>query len=314
MRKGQLNTRNGIKFSTQSLSLEDRLAILEKNIENIELDQNTIDITKTFGKNTTTKLNTSNMSYSFKIKEHPWSGINVYGLGVWSDGKNIYYSNSSSQYVLDKETSIWNQKTWKGLTSFYGQDVWSDGENIYYSNEGVQKVLVKNSDTWNDKTWNGYTKPYGRCIWTDGNNIYTSFGGSQYVLDKTTSTWNKKIWKGVSWFYGDHIWQVNGKIFLDFGYTLDGDNFKSFNMTLYEGMSSDYPYIWTNGKDYFYSDNSLHCILDKTTFTWYKINWNDLKYFESDDIWTDGENIYCSNGSIQYIFIFKPLLETTKLK
>ena len=63
-----------------------------------------------------------------------WNGLNNFGGdGIWTDGTNIYYSNSTTHYVLDKSTPTWTTKTWNGLNNFYGYRIWSDGENIYYS-------------------------------------------------------------------------------------------------------------------------------------------------------------------------------------
>ena len=72
-----------------------------------------------------------------------WTGLtNFNGFKVWTDGDNIYYSNDSEQYVLDKSTSTWNTKTWNGLI-FFGLDIWTDGENIYCSSYSDQYVLVR---------------------------------------------------------------------------------------------------------------------------------------------------------------------------
>jgi hypothetical protein len=75
-----------------------------------------------------------------------WPGLtSLYGVYVWADGDNIYYSSSSTQYVLDKSTSTWTSKTWSGLTSFSGDYVWTDGDNVYYSDPSYQYILNKQS-------------------------------------------------------------------------------------------------------------------------------------------------------------------------
>ena len=120
-----------------------------------------------------------------------WTGLTGFiGSSIWTDGENIYHSNGSRQYVLDKETSTWSAKTWNGLTSFSASSIWTDGENIYYGSSVNQYVLNKETSTWSTKTWNGLTNFYGSYVWTDGENIYCSAGGSgtQYVLNKPTST------------------------------------------------------------------------------------------------------------------------------
>ena len=115
-----------------------------------------------------------------------WSGLtNFIGRHVWTDGENIYYSNGSSQYVLDKTTFTWSTKTWSGLSNPYGNYVWTDGESIYYSGSSSYYILNKSTSTWSTKTWSGLSSFSGEDVWTDGANVYHSFNTEQYVLDKT---------------------------------------------------------------------------------------------------------------------------------
>ena len=65
------------------------------------------------------------------------------GGRIWTDGENIYYSGSEGQYVLNRETSTWESKTWSGVTSIAGEYIWTDGENIYYSALTAQYKLAK---------------------------------------------------------------------------------------------------------------------------------------------------------------------------
>ena len=150
-----------------------------------------------------------------------WSGLTTFdGVRVWTDGENIYYSNGTEQYVLDKSTSTWSEKVWSGLTNFDGSKVWTDGENIYYSNRSstpIQYVLDKSTSTWSKKVWRGLTYFYGSDVWTDGDNIYYSEGSIQYVLDKATSTWTTKTWNGYRYFTGRHIWTDGDNIYYSEG-------------------------------------------------------------------------------------------------
>ena len=61
---------------------------------------------------------------------------------IWTDGSDIYYSDASNQYVLDKSTSTWSAKTWSGLTNFVGMRIWTDGSNIYYSDQSNQYAFT----------------------------------------------------------------------------------------------------------------------------------------------------------------------------
>lgn len=118
-----------------------------------------------------------------------WNGLkNFFGSNIWTDGKNIYYSDdSSNQYVLNKDTSTWSAKTWNGYTNISGNCIWTDGENIYYSYSGAQKILDKETSTWLSHPWDDYFTPNRSYIWTDGENIYWSNGSSHRVLNKDTS-------------------------------------------------------------------------------------------------------------------------------
>ena len=85
-------------------------------------------------------LNTKKSSTSQIIKVYEewgsktWTGLTSFsGQQIWTDNENIYYSNGSDQYVLDKSNSTWSVKTWIGLSSMYGAQIWKEGENIYYS-------------------------------------------------------------------------------------------------------------------------------------------------------------------------------------
>ena len=84
-----------------------------------------------------------------------WNGLsNPEGIHIWTYKGNIYYSEDSvangtsmsqsihRQYILDKETSTWIEKTWNGYTSFDGMYIWNDEENVYYSNGTSQYTFV----------------------------------------------------------------------------------------------------------------------------------------------------------------------------
>ena len=63
----------------------------------------------------------------------------------------------------------------------------------------------------------------------------------------------------------------------------------------------DGSYVWTDGKNIYYSHLKQQYQLDKSTSTWNTKNWgNKLTSFDSTDIWTDGNNIYYSDYSYQY--------------
>lgn len=197
-------------------------------------------------------------------KQKTWSGLTSFdGNGVWTDGTDIYYSNGTLQYVLNKDTSTWTTKTWSGLNNIVGYKIWTDGQNIYSSNLYNQYVLNKSTSTWSVKTWSGLTEFHGERIWTDGTDFYYSSEAEQYVLDKDTSTWRIKTWSGLTSFYGSRI--------------------------------------WTDGTDFYYSSGSEQYVLDKATSTWSVKTWSGLTSFNGLGIWTDGTDIYISTTSTQYV-------------
>ena len=234
-----------------------------------------------------------------------WKGLtSLNGTNVWTDGENIYYSNNTTQYVLDKETSTWTVKTWNGLSSFVGIDIWTDGENIYRDNTSSHKIIDIETSTWTTKTWNGLRQFSGRNIWTDGENIYHDSGTNHYVLNKETSRWTTKTWNGLSNFYVDDIWTDGENIYYSYGssqYVLNKET-STWTIKTWNGLSSFYgEYIWTDGENIYYSNNTTQYVLDKETSTWTVKTWNGLSGFYGGYIWTDGENIYYSNGSNQYV-------------
>lgn len=242
----------------------------------------------------------------------PEGSSQIEGLYVWTDGDNVYYSNGSNQYVLDKKTSVWSLQTWtlpESSSQLNGNYVWTDGNDIYYSNGSAQYVLFKGTSTWSKKEWSGLENFEGKNIWTDGDDIYYSNGATdgQYVLNKATSTWSRKIWlnyRGIGgpyvWIDGENVYYSNGTIHYILNKVTSGWETKSW-----EGLPVFYgDKIWTDGSNIYYSDNTNQYILDKNSSTWESKKWEELSNFFAQEIWTDGNNFYYSNGSSQFQLTF----------
>ena len=251
-----------------------------------------------------------NVEYGTGWGAKTWTGLtSFYGSGIWTDGENIYYSNGTTQYVLNKSTSTWSAKTWSGLTSFYGYNIWTDGTNIYCSNTESaygtvgNYVLDKSTSTWSAKSWSVLTSFDGYAIWTDGEDIYYSNGGMNYVLNKSTSTWSVKLWDGLT-FYGNNIWTDGENIYYSMGsfqYVLDKST-STWSTKTWSGLTDfEGYYIWTDGENIYYSYGSDQYVLNKSTSTWSTKSWTGLTSFQGNNIWTDGENIYYSQTSTQYV-------------
>ena len=187
-------------------------------------------------------------------------GIMAYGWNVWTDGYDTYYSTAGGNYILNKNCTHWEQKTFNGFfTYFDGQYVWTDGTNIYYSLGFSQYKLNRSSSTWEEKTWSGYEPNLGNNVWKEGSNIYYSDGIAQYMYNKSNSTWSSKTWNGFSDLKGQ--------------------------------------YIWTDGNNIYYSYNGSHYVLNKSTSTWEAKTWNGATDFDGDMIWSAGDNVYLSYSS-----------------
>ena len=146
---------------------------------------------------------------TYSWQEKTWSGLsNITGSNVWTNGKDIYYSESTNKlYLLNKNTLEWvlTDVKWaetigEDFTYFTGANVWTDGKDIYYSKDGINYVYDSNlgyRKEWKPKTWGGLTNFRGKNVWAIGNEIFVNIekdSGSSYTttynLNKETSTWD----------------------------------------------------------------------------------------------------------------------------
>lgn len=247
-----------------------------------------------------------------------WNGISVFrGENIWTDGVNIYYSDNGAQYILDKSTSTWSQKTWNnqpqnGLT---GRCIWTDGTNIYHSLGAYHYVLDTTTSTWVQKTWN-INRFSGEYVWTDGDDIYYSYyvnnTSYQYVLNKTTGNWDTKTWNGFSNLIGSAIWKVDQNIYYSRGdshYVLDKTT-STWSVKSWNGLASfSGEYIWRDGNDIYYSygDYRYQFVLDKSTSTWIPKEWTGLGTYYGKYIWSDGTDIYYSYENEQYVLTYSAI-------
>ena len=120
-------------------------------------------------------------------------------------------------------------------------------------------------------TWNGLTSFYGSDLWTDGENVYYSKDEEQYIL-KENNTWEAITWNidvdAHESIYASRIWT-------------DGESIYSY---YYRHGSSDVTYIEYNKQTHMWDEK-----------TWYGVE--NFVISEGENIWTDGINIYYSNGN-----------------
>ncbi len=288
------------------------------------------DGTKYYYSNGTThyEFNKSTRTWATKT----WDGLtSFYGEDVWTDGKNIYCSQTvsspsptertTSHYVLSISSSYWAPMTWTGETNFDGNDVWTDGINYYASNYQyrAQLVLEPSSHTWSVITWNGDLKqPTANYIWSDGVYFYYScvessnpyLANGQCVLSGTT--WIDVTWTGIGGLFSYPYYSMGNCIWTDgvdtycslgnYGVQLVMNKKTNTWETMYWKGYTDImgDYVWTDGENYFYSKGTLQYVLDVSMHAWFPMKWNGLTIFSGYNIWTDGTNIYYSYGSSQY--------------
>ena len=265
------------------------------------------------------------------------------GKNVWTDGENIYYSSEDEQFILNEETNTWETKVWYGIDDvvFDGENVWTDGENIYYTysyiqtSPTIQQVeinLILNAET---STWS--TIDMGEISigliannrWSDGENVYISDNstGENYVFNKDTKTWEEKVFQGLTKIQHLSIWSdVNGDVYYGYSYILNKETSTWEEVNIDNSVMGNYGVSASNifyfkGKTYGilnleemifpnYNYSTYIYLFDEETKTWEEVNsWNYgeeqglMTNITGENIWTDGKNVYCSNGTKQYILI-----------
>lgn len=123
------------------------------------------------------------------------------GKYVWTDGKNVFYSNGATPTTNYRLS--YNSYTYSATTvSFSGAPnivdakyFWTDGINTYYSN-GTNDYIVDGtgltftSITWEDE-YSNIINPIGNNIWLNGDDVYYDGGNAwtHYKLNKDTNKW-----------------------------------------------------------------------------------------------------------------------------
>lgn len=252
--------------------------------------------------------------FTYAWQKMTWNGLSEFtGSNIWTDGVNVYYSNMSSQYVLNRDTNTWSVMTWTGIVDNYplsGSNIWTDGVNYYLSSSSYQYVLHVPTHTWSKMTWYGLTSFNANNVWFDGDNYYYSSGSSQFVLDVSTHTWSPVIWKGNSQISGNHIWTDGVDFYYSYNnygtYKLDKST-KTWSLFTFNGLTSfQGSYVWSDGERTFYSDSTFNSyyVLDVATHTWIELDWIDTSATGGFMvIWTDGTNYYFSSGAAHFILL-----------
>ncbi len=230
---------------------------------------------------------------------------NIYGYSIQKLKNNIYYSNQGNNYIFDKSTSTWSNKTQNGLTDFSGSNIQVANGKAYYSNGTSQYELNEETSTQSEKTQSGLTDFYGHDIqMTNSGAVYYSNGNTQYELDLETSTQSEKTQNGLTNFLGNSVWLAKNHIYYNnssISYELNIDTSTQIEKTWDGSSSFDGQYVWTDGKYFYCSEYGIisngHYIIDieNSKFTYL----GKIPY-TGNNIQTDGNKYYASSGEEQY--------------
>ena len=264
----------------------------------------------------------------------PITNFTGYGESIWTDGERIFYSMKVSgvyqHYILDSTTGTWELKTWNGYTDFEGAYIWTDGEHIFYSYDTTHYILDRTTDTWSALNWT--SSFYATYIFSDATDIYYGYNGrmwTTYKLDKSTLTWTyigalkpggdqyegrvSSLWKspltGIT-YYSDS-WQSS-----DTG-SFTANTCVFYSGKLYKNTSTAVPSsVYTSSS--YTDDDAIYATRyssrGTTTIVEYlphrvvistggSVTWNDgtISSINGDNLWTDGNQIFYSSGSTQYV-------------
>lgn len=230
---------------------------------------------------------------------------NIYGAAIQKLKNNIYYSLQGNNYIFNKNTSTWSDKTWNGLTNFSGSNIQIVNGKAYYSEGTNQYELNEETSTQSEKTQSGLTDFYGSDIQiTDNGIVYYSNGSVQYELDLETSTQSEKTQNGLTNFSGDGIWLAKNHIYYNNSSNSYELNIDTSTQTekIQSGISSfDGQYIWADEKYFYCSQYGIvsngHYIIDieNSKFTYL----GKIPY-TGNNVQTDGNKYYASQGEKQY--------------
>ena len=272
----------------------------------------------------TTSCKTVLRTYTRQFVPKTWNKNINRGDDIWTYNGNKYYSDGkTAQYVLNKETGEWEDKTWNGITeNFQGTRIWTDGLNIYHTGINITHRLNSETDTWELFQWTGSNVPEdGSYIWTDGVDIYYSDSNKtpedvNYKLNKDTLEWEDITWN-IS-FNGFTVFNIKDKIYTERGATLyrlnlDSKEWESLGIKNPTPTISIGAYFKDNKGNfcYFNQSNSIgYVLVDIENMIWKPFKIVGLEsessaLASSNYIWTDGNNIYYNQlfgGSYRLLF------------
>lgn len=139
-----------------------------------------------------------------------------------------------------------------------------------------------------------------RYMWTDGYDLYYDYSNSDhYKWNRNTRSWEVNSWQSSNGstinIEGNDIWYANGEVYYGSEYKLNRNT-----MTWIADSKTSYTpnAIFEYGDYAYYSNSTTHKIF--RSGSWDNMNWNTSEKLYSEDFWTDGINLYYSNGTTHY--------------
>lgn len=216
--------------------------------------------------------------------------------------------------TLIAQVGNWNQ------AGPYGKHIFTDGKDIYfmkYSGFAQFGKFNPKTETFDSITMTGISG--GQCngdnVWFDGSNLILCVADSAFVFNPSTLHWDEESFIGTIIEVTGKPWSWNGRIYSGDGYSgvwVYTPNPSSPNhlgaweqVTLYPAGTylNDNGFVWTDGKDIFCDNESYHYVLNQETSTYNTLRWTEHTWdadsglsIQGDNIFTDGQDIYCYQG------------------
>lgn len=224
---------------------------------------------------------------------------------IWNIGDETFYSYNDKQLKLNKNTNVFEPFEWGGLNNFRANYIWRNGNDIYLTVDSYTYKLDTTTYTWNiANEISGSMLISPANIWSFGDKIFSSNNYSHYEFNKETLSWESVTFTGLgtNGFNGSKIFVSGDYAYLiltsSYQYRLSLDSYEweqiqisGYNLNNIDNIViyKDYVLLLSGGCNfYFDSENMIfNSLLMKT----------DSIYYTGADFWTDGTNLYCSDGS-----------------
>ena len=112
-----------------------------------------------------------------------------------------------------------------------------------------------------------------------------------------------KTWTGLTKFDGYYIWTDGKNTYYSYGSNQYMLNGDTWVEKIWNGYLTNFygEYVWTDGTNTCYSKGNANCRILNGDTWEIKTRKGGLSTLWGDDIWTDGTNTYYSSGSTQYV-------------